>query len=62
MKKEKKEKIGFGGKTENFESKKERLFEQKHLKEYLKGSIVFTYGKDKAGNKIRHTVKRRIIE
>lgn len=34
----------FEGKLDNFESKEERRFEQKHLKAYLKGWTQFTYG------------------
>lgn len=34
----------FGGKTDNFESKEERRFEQKHLKAYLKGNRLFRHG------------------
>ncbi len=38
IKKEKEEpKRSFGGKTENFENKKEENLEKKHLRAYLKG-------------------------
>ena len=34
----------FGGKTEGFESKQEKHFEQRHLKAYLKGHKKFKFG------------------
>lgn len=37
----------FGGKTEDFESKEEKLFEQAHLKAYLKGRDTFRHGPGK---------------
>jgi hypothetical protein len=36
----------FGGKTEGFDSHEEKMFEKKHLKAYLKGKKIFTYGVD----------------
>ncbi len=47
----------FGGKTENFTDKRERAFEQKHLKAYLKGWERFRYGFDINGSPKWHTVK-----
>ena len=39
----------FLGKLNNFSSKEERAFENKHLKAYLKGIKQFTFGKDETG-------------
>lgn len=47
----------FGGKTENFKSKEEQRFEQKHLKAYLRGDKTFKYGFDKNGDPIFYKVK-----
>lgn len=41
-----KTRVGFGGKIENFESREESNFEKKHLKAYLKGDMLFSFGKD----------------
>lgn len=34
----------FNGKLENFEDKMERKFEQKRLKNYLRGTVLFPFG------------------
>ena len=47
----------FGGKTENFKSKKEKKFETKHLKAYKKGYKRFMSGIDITGNPIWNDVK-----
>lgn len=47
----------FGGKLNDFKDKYEKLFEQKHLKAYLRGWKQFSYGKDKHGYSIYHKVK-----
>lgn len=36
----------FGGKITDFADKKERAFETKHLRAYLKGKKQFQHGKD----------------
>ena len=44
MKKQEEFKRQFGGKLDNFESKQERAFEQKHLHNYLRGNTRFKFG------------------
>lgn len=46
----------FLGKTENFESKKERTFYQRMLKAYLQGKKTFCCGFDKFKNPRVHDV------
>lgn len=52
----------FLGKTEEFISKEEQRFEQKHLKAYLKGHNTFTFGRDEHRNPIIHTVKQELYD
>lgn len=49
---QKKETRKFLGKTENFESKEEKRFNQRMLNAYLKGHKFFNYGFKKIGAKL----------
>ena len=47
----------FGGKTENFKNKEEKVFNQRMLKAYLKGHKHFYYGIDSVnGGRKEHDV------
>jgi len=49
----------FGGKTENFKDKEEKVFYQRMLKAYLKGHKFFLFGVDRISTDI---LGRRIVE
>ena len=52
----------FLGKIDNFSSKKEKNFEIKHLRAYLKGKQYFTFGKDAKKKAIYYQVLYKFIE
>lgn len=52
----------FLGKINNFISKEEANFEDKHLRSYLKGKKYFSYGKDEKGDPKIYEVKQEFYE
>ena len=47
----------FGGKLNGFENRDEAMREKKHLKAYLAGKKIYTYGYEDNGTQIIHEVK-----
>lgn len=48
----------FADKVDNFKSPQERAFCKKHLKSYLRGDLLFTFGRHADGKDMYFSVKR----